>query len=75
MIPVNKDTILLVATIVCAIGIIFLFKELNKAKEDIDSFKNFSSHLVTRLNSPVVESKPIKITEESEECKNEKSEE
>lgn len=75
MIPVNKDTILLVATIVCAIGIIFLFKELNKAKEDIDSFKNFSSHLVKRLNSPVVESKPIKVTEDVDECKNEKSEE
>ena len=43
MVPVNKDTLLIVAAIVFAIGMIYMFKELNKAKQDIDNFKGFSA--------------------------------
>jgi len=52
MVPVNKDTVFIVAAIVCAIGIIFLFKELKKAKEDIDNFKSFSAQVVRHLAPP-----------------------
>ena len=52
MIPVNRDTVMMIATIVCAIGIIFLFKELNKTKQEMNSFKNFSSQVVRHLSAP-----------------------
>jgi hypothetical protein len=81
MVPVNKDTVFIVAAIVCAIGIIFLFKELNKAKQDIDNFKSFSAQVVRHLApvpQPVVESVPVPVPEkklESVEEVDEKSEE
>ena len=58
MIPVNRETILTVATIVCALGIIFLFRELNKTKEEMNSFKGFSAQVVKHLSAPPPEPKP-----------------
>ena len=52
MIPVNRDTLMMIATIVCALGIIFLFKELSKTKEEMNSFKTFSAQVVKHLNAP-----------------------
>ena len=71
MIPVNRDTLMMIATIVCAIGIIFLFKELNKTKEEMNSFKNFSAQVVKHLSAP----EPTPEPETKEEPKEEKSEE
>ena len=73
MIPVNRDTLMMIATIVCAIGIIFLFKELNKTKEEMNSFKNFSTQVVKHLSAP--EPAPTPEPEKKEEPKEEKSEE
>ena len=69
MIPVNRDTLMMIATIVCAAGIIFLFKELNKTKEDMNSLKNFSAQVVKRLASP--EPTPTPEPEKKEEEKSE----
>lgn len=52
MIPVNRDTFIMIATLVCAVGIIFLFKEMNKTKKDMDNFKSFSEQVVKHLNPP-----------------------
>ncbi len=70
MIPVNRDTLMMVATIVCAIGIIFLFKELNKTKEDMNNFKMFSAQVVKRLPpapEPEPEPEPEPVAEEKKE--------
>jgi len=69
MIPVNRDTLMMIATIVCAIGIIFLFKELNKTKEEMNSFKNFSAQVVKRLGAsePTPEPEPEKKEKKPEE--------
>jgi|TARA_R110000803_G_scaffold210648_1_gene283039 hypothetical protein len=70
MIPVNRDTLMMIATIVCALGIIFLFKELNKTKEEVNSFKTFSAQVVKHLNAPEPtpepepEEKPVAKVEE-----------
>jgi len=65
MVPVTKDTLLVVATIVCAVAVVFLFKELNKAKKDIDGFKNFSAQVVRHLTAPPsTEETPVSDTEE-----------
>jgi hypothetical protein len=60
MIPVNRDTLMMIATLVCAAGIIFLFKEMNKTKKDMDNFKSFSEQVVKHLKPPpqVIESEP-----------------
>jgi uncharacterized membrane protein len=65
MIPVNRDTLMMIATIVCAAGIIFLFKELNKTKEEMNSFKDFSVQVVKQLSAPTPE--PVKKEEPKEE--------
>jgi hypothetical protein len=67
MIPVNRDTVLTVATIVCALGIIFLFRELNKTKEEMNSFKGFSAQVVKHLSAPKPEPEPEPVAEEKKE--------
>lgn len=69
MIPVNRDTLLMFGTIICAVGIIFLFRELNKTKEEIDNFKSFSVQVIKHLNKPPtpVKIEPEKVEEEVEE--------
>jgi hypothetical protein len=52
MIPINRDTAMIIATIVCAVGIIFLFKELNKTKEEMNTFKSFSAQVIRHLSAP-----------------------
>ena len=48
----DRETLMMIATIVAIAGVIFLFKEMNKAKQDVESLKNFSAHLVHRLSGP-----------------------
>ena len=71
MIPVNRDTLMMIATIICAAGIIFLFKELNKTKDELNSFKDFSVQVVKQLKPPTPAPEPV----EKEETKKEKSDE
>lgn len=47
----DRETLTLVATIVAIVGVIFLFREMNKAKADVENLKNFSAHLIHRLNT------------------------
>jgi hypothetical protein len=76
MIPMDRETLMLIATIVAIAGVIFLFKEMNKAKQDVENLKNFSAHLVQRLSAPEPEPKPkTKPDVESEEITEEKEEE
>ena len=67
----DRETLMLIATIVAIAGVIFLFKEMNKAKQDVENLKNFSAHLVQRLSAPEPEPKPDvkpeEIAEEKEE--------
>jgi cbb3-type cytochrome oxidase subunit 3 len=58
MIPMDRETLMMIATIVAIAGVIFLFREMNKAKTDVENLKNFSAHLVQRLSAPVAEPEP-----------------
>jgi hypothetical protein len=76
MIPIDRETMTIIATIVCIAGVIFLFKELNKAKQDVDELKVFSAHVVRHLSQPsrvqMEEAKKEALEEEvSEEVKTE----
>jgi hypothetical protein len=59
MIPINRDTAMIIATIVCAVGIIFLFKELNKTKEEMNTFKSFSAQVIRHLSAPEPVAAPV----------------
>jgi hypothetical protein len=53
----DRETLMMIATIVAIAGVIFLFREMNKAKADVENLKNFSAHLVQRMSAP--EPRPV----------------
>jgi len=55
MIQMTRENIMMIATAVCLVGIIFLFKELNKTKEEMNGFRTFSEQLVQHMNRPALE--------------------
>lgn len=78
MIPVNRETMLTVAIIACVIGLLYLFKELNRTKEEMGTFKNFSAQVVRRLKPPEpeqVQETVKKVEPEKEEVEEGKTEE
>jgi cbb3-type cytochrome oxidase subunit 3 len=67
MIPMDRETLMMVATIVAIAGVIFLFREMNKAKQDVDNLKNFSAQLIQKLSAPVPMPRPAPQVEPTEE--------
>jgi|TARA_R110000796_G_scaffold230765_1_gene348480 choline kinase len=68
MIQMNRENIMMIATAVCVVGLLFLFKELNKTREEMTGFKNFSENLVQQLNEPEQmeeEEQPLEKIEEN----------
>jgi hypothetical protein len=63
MIAMDRETLMMVATIVAIAGVIFLFKEMNKAKQDLEGLKNFSGTLIQRMRAP----EPQMVTSEEPE--------
>jgi hypothetical protein len=64
----NRENIMMIATAVCVVGLLFLFKELNKTREEMNGFKNFSENLVQQLNEPEQmeeEEQPLEKIEEN----------
>lgn len=43
----DRETIMMIATIVAVAGVIFLFREMNKAKQDVENLKMFSYNLAS----------------------------
>jgi len=75
MIPMDRETLMMIATIVAIAGVVFLFKEMNKAKQDVENLKNFSAHLVHRLSAPEAKATPEPETETEKEVAEENVEE
>ena len=68
MIQMNRENIMMIATAVCVVGLLFLFKELNKTREEMTGFKNFSENLVQQLSEPEQmeeEEQPLEKIEEN----------
>lgn len=64
----ERENILLIATIVCIVGVVFMFKELNKAKNDVEKLKEFSAHMIHQMTKPeVVPTKQDVIEEDKTE--------
>jgi hypothetical protein len=78
MIQMDRETLMMVATIVAIAGVIFLFREMNKAKQDVDNLKNFSAQLIQKLSTPMpvpVPAPQVDTTEEDVTTTEEKKEE
>jgi len=71
----DRETLMMIATIVAIAGVIFLFREMNKAKQDVENLKNFSAHVVQRLSAPEPEPQPVPVAEKKEVDTEEKEEE
>jgi hypothetical protein len=71
MIQMDRETLMMIATIVAIAGVIFLFREMNKAKQDVENLKNFSAHVVQRLSAPEPEPVPAPVVEKKDEEKEE----
>jgi cbb3-type cytochrome oxidase subunit 3 len=71
MIQMDRETLMMIATIVAIAGIIFLFREMNKAKQDVENLKNFSAHVIQRLSAPEPEPVPAPVVEKKDEEKEE----
>ena len=71
----DRDTLTLVATVVAIVGVIFLFREMNRAKQEVESLKSFSTHVMHRLNTPIriieQEPEPEPVKEKTAEEKKE----
>ena len=66
----DRETLMMIATIVAIAGVIFLFREMNKTKTEIENFKNFSNHLMQHLTmapEEPVKDEPVTQIEEKEE--------
>jgi|TARA_B110000977_G_scaffold192261_1_gene265501 hypothetical protein len=50
MIPLNHENIMMFATVVCVVGVIFLLRELNKTKEELYELRDFSEDVMDKLN-------------------------
>ena len=55
MIQMHRENIMMIATAVCLVGIIFIFKELNNTKEEMNGFRTFSEQLVQHMNTSALE--------------------
>ena len=67
----DRETLMMIATIVAIAGVIFLFKEMNRQKQDLEGLKNFSSTLIQRMRVP----EPQMVTEDEPEVECEAAEE
>ena len=68
----DRETLTMIATIVAVAGVIFLFREMNKAKQDVENLKSFSAQVVQRLSTPEPVPEPkVNVEVEVEEKKKE----
>ena len=49
----DRETLMMVATVVCIAAVVFLFREMNKTKVEVENFRNFSNQLVHQLSAPM----------------------
>ena len=45
----DRETINMIVAIVAIAGVVFLFREMNKAKQDVENLKNFSYNLASSM--------------------------
>ena len=73
MIQMDRDILTTIAVVVCLVSTIYIFRELNKAKEEVDQLKSVSARLmqITATRPPPPPPPPrvkkLEVTEEDEQ--------
>ena len=52
MIPIDRQTLTLLAVIVCMAGLVVMFREIKSAKEDVEGLKGFSMNVIKHMQTP-----------------------
>lgn len=68
MFTFDRDTATIVAVLMCIVATMYMYRELNKTKSEMDNVKGFYGNLMTHLSrpSPKVKSIPVVETEKEE---------
>lgn len=68
MFTFDRDTATIVAVLMCIVATMYMYRELNKTKSEMDNVKGFYGNLMTHLSStsPQVKSVPVVETEKEE---------
>jgi hypothetical protein len=51
MFSLDRETMMIVAVVLCMAGTFYIYRELHKARNDINQMKNFSSHVMNQLSN------------------------
>jgi hypothetical protein len=52
MIAMDRQTLTLIAVVVCMVGLVVMFKELRSAKDDVEGIKGFMMHMRPKVEAP-----------------------
>ena len=67
MFTFDRDTATIVAVLMCIVATMYMYRELNKTKSEMDNVKGFYGNLMTHLSRPPqVKSVPVVETEKEE---------
>ena len=70
MFTFDRDNATIVAVLMCIVATIYMYRELNKTKSEMDNVKGFYGNLMTHLSRPPpppqVKSIPVVETEKEE---------
>lgn len=67
MIPIDRQTLTLIAVVVCVVGLIVMFRELKTAKEDVEGLKGFSLNVMKRMQQPAPQVRVVAPQKREEE--------
>ena len=70
MFTFDRDTATIVAVLMCIVATVYMYRELNKTKSEMDNVKGFYGNLMARLSRPPQNPKhvsDVEIETENEE--------
>ena len=67
MFTFDRDTATIVAVLMCIVATMYMYRELNKTKSEMDNVKGFYGNLMTHLSRPPPQVKSIPIVETEKE--------
>lgn len=66
MFTFDRDTATIVAVLMCIVATMYMYRELNKTKSEMDNVKGFYGNLMTHLSRPP-QVKPVPVVETEKE--------
>ena len=63
MFTFDRDTATIVAVLMCIVATMYMYRELNKTKSEMDNVKGFYGNLMTHLSRPPPKVKSIPVVE------------